>query len=165
MSMKKTFNITVEMLQSKGASEAELSAFLDEFPLDQYPDGVDYQDVLNRCAEGGHPGYAQWFLNKFGATSTVLIVDRIKTDGFVFYSGTVIVRGNIKCGGIKAGGDIKAGLYIKAGESITAGGVIKSGDDYGIYAGLSVPIPAINGHAKIAAKEKPANIICGKWED
>ena len=215
--MEETFNITVEMLKVKGACASGMRDFLKEFPREQYPDGADYQEVLNRCAEHERANYAEWLLNEFGATNTTLSVDKINTDGYVFFAGRIEARGEIRCKaimagreikagrgikagwGIEAGRDIeagwginagegikagegieagesieagrdieagegiKAGRGIKAGEGIKAGRGIKAGEDFGVYAGLAVRLSDKSQYAKITAKEKPANIICGEW--
>ena len=149
--MEETFNITVEMLKVKGACASGMRDFLKEFPREQYPDGADYQEVLNRCAEHERANYAEWLLNEFGATNTTLSVDKINTDGYVFFAGRIEARGEIRCKAIMAGREIKAGRGIKAGE------------DFGVYAGLAVRLSDKSQYAKITAKEKPANIICGEW--
>lgn len=59
MSMEKTFNITVEMLKIKGACAAGMRDFLKEFPREQWPDGADYQEILNSCAIHKRPNYAE----------------------------------------------------------------------------------------------------------
>ena len=149
--MEETFNITVEMLNVKGACASGMRDFLKEFPREQYPDGADYQEVLNRCAEHERANYAEWLLNEFGATNATLSVDKINTDGDVFFAGRIEARGEIRCKAIMAGREIKAGRGIKAGE------------DFGVYAGLAVRLSDKSQYAKITAKEKPANIICGEW--
>ena len=179
--MEKTFNITVEMLRVKGACASGMRDFLREFPREQYPDGADYQEVLNRCAENERPNYAEWLLNEFGATNKTLSVDKINTDGYVFFAGRIEARGEIRCKAIRAGREIKAGEGIKADEDIKAGwGIeagwcieaggrieageyIEAGEDFGVYAGLAVRLSDKSQYAKITAKEKPANIICGEW--
>ena len=161
--MEETFNITVEMLRVKGACVSGIRDFLKEFPREQYPDGADYQEVLNRCAENERPNYAEWLLNEFGATNKTLSVDKINTDGYVFFAGRIEARGEIRCKAIRAGREIKAGWDIKAGWCIEAGWGIKAGGDFGVYAGLAVRLSDKSQYAKITAKEKPANIICGEW--
>ena len=167
--MEETFNITVEMLKVKGACASGMRDFLKEFPREQYPDGADYQEVLNRCAEHKRQNYAEWLLNEFGATKTTLSVYEINTDGYVFFAGRIEARGKIRCKAImagreiEAGREIKAGWGIKAGEGIKAGWGIKAGEDFGVYAGLAVRLSDKSQYAKITAKEKPANIICGEW--
>lgn len=117
MNMEKTFNITVEMLKVKGACASGMRDFLKEFPREQYPDGADYQEVLNRCAEHKRPNYADWLLNEFGAANTTLSVDKINTDGYVFFAGRIEARGEIRCKAMMAGREIKAGEGIEIGRA------------------------------------------------
>ena len=173
--MGETFNITAEMLKVKGACASGMRDFLKEFPREQYPDGAEYQEVLNRCAEHERPDYAEWLLQEFGATNTTLSVDKINTNGYVFFAGRIEARGEIRCKALVAGREIKAGWGIKAdcgikagegieaGEGIKAGEGIEAGEDFGVYAGLAVRLSYKSRYAKITAKEKPANIICGEW--
>ena len=42
--------ITKELLREKGACAAGYMDFLKEFPQEKYPDGVEYQDLLDCCA-------------------------------------------------------------------------------------------------------------------
>ena len=158
MNMEKTFNITAEMLKVKGACASGMRDFLKEFPREQYPDGADYQEVLNRCAEHERADYADWLILEFGATNTTLSVDKINTDGYVFIAGRIEARGEIRCKEVRAGGGIEAGEGIKAGWGI------KAGEDFGVYAGLAVRLSDKSRYARITAKEKPANIICGEWQ-
>ena len=155
--MGETFNITAEMLKVKGACASGMRDFLKEFPREQYPDGADYQEILNRCAEHERADYAEWLIQEFGATNTTLSVDKINTDGYVFFAGRIEARGEIRCKAIRAGREIEAGEGIKAGDGIEAG------EDFGVYAGLAVRLSDKSKYAKITAKEKPANIICGEW--
>ena len=134
--MEETFNITVEMLNVKGACASGMRAFLKEFPREQYPDGADYQEVLNRCAEHERANYAAWLIQKFGATNTTLSVDKINTDGYVFFAGRIEARGEIRCKAIMAGRDIEAGEGIEAGCGIEAGRDIEAG--WGIEAGCEI---------------------------
>ena len=136
MNMEKTFNITVEMLKVKGACASGMRDFLKEFPREQYPDGADYQEVLNRCAEHEREDYAEWLIQEFGATNTTLSVDKINTDGYVFFAGRIEARDEIMCKAIRAGRGIEAGWGIKAGWGIEAGEDIKAGS--GIEAGEAI---------------------------
>jgi hypothetical protein len=63
--------------------------------------------------------------------------------------------------GIKAGLGIKAGEWIKAGRWIKAGEWIEAGSDWGVYAGLSMPLST---GAMCVCKTRPKNLICGVWE-
>ena len=126
--------ITKELLKEKGACADGYRDFLKEYPVDKYPDGVEYQELLDCCAEKNF-SYGSWLLGAFGKTDDVRKIegDLIVEEGIIF-AGQLEVKGCIKAGGsIKAGGGIKAGDGIKAGCSIRAGFGIETG--YGIEAG------------------------------
>ena len=111
--------ITKELLKEKGACAAGYRDFLKEYPVDKYPDGVEYQELLDCCAEKNF-SYGSWLLGAFGKTVEVRKIegDLIVEEGIIF-AGQLEVKGCIKAGcGIKAGDGIEAGLGIKAGLSI-----------------------------------------------
>lgn len=138
--------ITREMLKAKSACAAGYREFCEAFPEDKYPDGVDYQDVLDKCAENGRDNHASWLLDVFGRTNDVKHIDGdLISDSSIYVCGRLEVTGKIIC---KNG--IKAGCGIKAGK------------DYGIYAGLRCRL-SMSDHRKIAASRKPENIMCGEW--
>ena len=135
--------ITKELLKEKGACADGYRDFLKEYPVDKYPDGVEYQELLDCCAEKNF-SYGSWLLGAFGKTDDVRKIegDLIVEEGIIF-AGQLEVKGCIKAGGsikagdgIKAGGGIEAGNGIDAGLGIKAGGGIKAGD--GIDAGLGI---------------------------
>ena len=135
--------ITKELLKEKGACAAGYRDFLKEYPVDKYPDGVEYQELLDCCAEKNF-SYGSWLLGVFGRTYEVRKIDGdlIGERGIIF-AGRLEVKGRIKAGlgieaglGIKAGLGIEAGLGIKAGLGIEAGCGIKAG--LGIEAGLGI---------------------------
>ena len=148
--------ITKELLREKGACAAGYRDFLKEFPEEKYPDGVEYQDLLDCCAEKGF-SYGSWLLSVFGRTDDVRKVDGdLITEKSIIFAGRLEVSGSIEAGcGIKAGEGIEAGWGIKAGEGIEAG------CEFGIYAGLRVRITS--EYRKIIAKTKPENIMCGEF--
>lgn len=175
--------ITKELLKEKGACAAGYRDFLKEYPVDKYPDGVEYQELLDCCAEKDF-SYGSWLLGAFGKTDEVRKIDGdlIVEKGIIF-AGRLEVKGCIKAGygieagwgidagggieaggGIKAGNGIKAGLGIKAGWSIRAGDGIEAGDEFGIYAGLRCRITN-KTLRKIIAKKRPENIMCGEFEE
>ena len=132
--------ITKELLKEKGACAAGYRDFLKEYPVDKYPDGVEYQELLDCCAEKNF-SYGSWLLGAFGKTDDVRKIegDLIVEKGIIF-AGRLEVKGCIKAGdgieagcGIEAGGGIKAGFGIKADEGIKAGFGIEAG--CGIEAG------------------------------
>ena len=162
--------ITKELLKEKGACAAGYRDFLKEYPVDKYPDGVEYQELLDCCAEKNF-SYGSWLLGAFGKTDEVRKIggDLITEKGIIF-AGQLEVKGCIKAGwGIEAGGGIKAGGIeagwgIKAGYGIEAGDGIEVGDEFGIYAGLCCRITH-KTQRKIIAKKRPENIMCGEFEE
>ena len=160
--------ITKELLREKGACAAGYRDFLKEFPEEKYPDGVEYQDLLDCCAEKGF-SYGSWLLSVFGRTDDVRKVDGdLITEKSIIFAGRLEVSGSIEAGegieagwGIKAGEGIKAGCGIEAGWGIKAGWGIEAGCKFGIYAGLRVRITS--EYRKIIAKTKPENIMCGEF--
>ena len=136
--------ITKELLREKGACAAGYRDFLKEFPEEKYPDGVEYQDLLDCCAEKGF-SYGSWLLSVFGRTDDVR-----KVDGDLITEKSIIFAGRLE-----VSGSIEAGWGIEAGEGIEAG------CKFGIYAGLRVRITS--EYRKIIAKTKPENIMCGEF--
>ena len=129
--------ITKELLKEKGACADGYRDFLKEYPVDKYPDGVEYQELLDCCAEKDF-SYGSWLLGAFGKTDEVRKIDGdlIVEKGIIF-AGRLEVKGCIKAGlGIKAGDGIDAGRGIDAGGGIEAGEGIKAGD--GIDAGRGI---------------------------
>ena len=154
--------ITKELLREKGACAAGYRDFLKEFPEEKYPDGVEYQDLLDCCAEKGF-SYGSWLLSVFGRTDDVRKVDGdLITEKSIIFAGRLEVSRSIEAGcGIKAGRGVKAGCGIEAGWGIEAGEGIEAGCKFGIYAGLRVRITS--EYRKIIAKTKPENIMCGEF--
>ena len=166
--------ITKELLREKGACAAGYRDFLKEFPEEKYPDGVEYQDLLDCCAEKNF-SYGSWLLSEFGRTDDVRRIDGdLITKKSIIFAGRLEVSGIIKAGwgieagegikagwGIEAGKGIKAGWGIEAGKGIKAGWGIEAGCKFGIYAGLRVRITS--EYRKIIAKTKPENIMCGEF--
>ena len=140
--------ITKELLKEKGACAAGYRDFLKEYPVGKYPDGVEYQELLDCCAEKNF-SYGSWLLGAFGKTDEVRKIDGdlIVEKGIIF-AGQLEVKGCIKAGwgieaggginagGIEAGWGIKAGYGIEAGRGIEAGCGINAG--YGIKAGWGI---------------------------
>ena len=139
--------ITKELLKEKGACAAGYRDFLKEYPVDKYPDGVEYQELLDCCAEKDF-SYGSWLLGAFGKTDEVRKID----------GDLIVEKGIIFAGQLEAKGCIKAGWGIEAGEGIEAG------CEYGIYAGLRCRITN-KTLRKIIAKERPENIMCGEFEE
>ena len=151
--------ITKELLKEKGACADGYRDFLKEYPVDKYPDGVEYQELLDCCAEKNF-SYGSWLLGKFGKTD-----EGRKIDGDLIVEKGIIFAGRLEVKGcIKAGEGIKAGDGIEAGEGIEAGNGIKAGDEFGIYAGLRFRVTN-KTQRKIIAKNRPENIMCGEFEE
>ena len=141
--------ITRDMLKEKGACEKGYRDFCQAFPESDYPDGVEYQALLDACAENNKDNYANWLLSSFGRTNDETAVEGdLISDRSIYICGSLKVTGKIKCkqlrvsGFIEAGGSIEAGESIKADESIEAGESIKAGwsikADESIEAGESI---------------------------
>lgn len=139
--------ITKELLKEKGACADGYRAFLEEYPVDKYPDGVEYQELLDCCAEKNF-SYGSWLLGAFGKTDEVRKIE----------GDLIAEKGIIFAGQLEAEGCIKAGWGIEAGEGIEAG------CEYGIYAGLRCRITH-KTQRKIIAKKRPENIMCGEFEE
>ena len=175
--------ITKELLKEKGACAAGYRDFLKEYPVDKYPDGVEYQELLDCCAEKNF-SYGLWLLDVFGRTDDVRKIDGdLIVEKCIIFAGRLEVKGCIEAGwgieagygikagcgieagwGIEAGYGIKAGCGIEAGSGIEAGYGIEAGCEYGIYAGLRCRITN-KTFRKIIAKERPENIMCGEFEE
>ena len=151
--------ITKELLKEKGACVDGYRDFLKEYPVDKYPDGVEYQELLDCCAEKNF-SYGSWLLGAFGKTDEVR-----KIDGDLIVEKGIIFAGQLEVKGcIEAGNGIKAGWGIEAGCGIEAGEGIEVGDEFGIYAGLCCRVTN-KTLRKIIAKERPENIMCGEFEE
>ncbi len=81
-------------------------------------------------------------------------------------SGSVGCVGHLQAGwGVRAGGDIRAQGAIRVGESLQAGDLIAAGDEYGIFAGLVVPMQAWEASAWVRASQKPQRLFSGHWSE
>ena len=131
--------ITIEMLKEKSACSTGRKDF-----LTHYPDGCEYQELLNACAENGKDDYAQWLMLAFGPTDSVLNIDGdLEREHSLFWAGRIACTGAIRIkGALRAGCGIKAGWGINAGEGIEAGCGIKAGKSIeagcGIEAGCDI---------------------------
>lgn len=91
--------------------------------------GGDYQTAMDTQVAAGRVDDARWLLENFGPTNTVLELEHLEADNFV-YAGTLIVRGDVRVSGqllvgrsLQVGGGIRAGT-LEAGEDIHSGGAI-----------------------------------------
>ena len=171
--MEGTFFITLDYLKQLGACREGQREFQRVFP-----DGGEYQAILDRCADEGRVDFGSWLLNRVGATNDVRIYEE-KIDapnrGIIFAGDIKLKAGaNVKFllsgRGIKAGRDIEAGLGIEAGRDIEAGlGIkagwdIEAGKDFCVFAGLNIKKSEWPIFAVVTAKEKPTNLISGYWK-
>lgn len=91
--------------------------------------GGDYQTAMDTQVAAGRVEDARWLLENFGSTNSVLELEHLEADNFV-YAGTLIVHGDVRVPGqllvgrsLQAGGGIRAGK-LEAGEDIQCGGAI-----------------------------------------
>ena len=154
------FMITLRYLREIGACAEGRSAFEKAFP-----DGGEYQTVLDKCAEEGRMDFASWLLHKVGPTDDVRTYeDQIDDENMsICFAGTLILKKGAKVKCIEAGCGIKAGWGIEAGEGIKAGCGIEAGEGYGIFAGLKIKLPNWSLHARVSASCKPTNLVSGYW--
>lgn len=149
------FKITREMLKAKGACATGYREFCDAFTKAEYPYGVEYQEILDKCAENDRDSHARWLLSAFGKITDVKEIDGdYISEKSIFVCGSLRATGKISCKRY-----VEAGWGIKAGRGIEAVWGIEAGEDFGIYAGLRC---RVNSNSRIVvAKEKPKNLMCG----
>ena len=132
--------ITKDWVQEKGACLGGMKYF-----LEHWPEGAEYQTILDQLAKDNEAGYADWLMEHAGRTDAVMEVQGdLKVEGNIFFAGF-----------IRVSGFLSAGLRIKAGEGI------KAGEDFGIYAGLRLRISLKAKYALVVAKEVPKNLLLG----
>ena len=153
--MKGTFKITLAYLKELGACRDGQREFQKAFP-----DGGEYQEVLDRCAKEGRLGFGQWLLDHIGATDDVRAYeDAVDTpDENIIFAGRVEVRLGVK---IKT---LISGRGIKAGGGIEAGWGIEAGEDFCVFAGLRIRTSHWEFNAVVTASEKPKNLMSGYWK-
>ena len=171
--MEGTFFITLDYLKQLGACREGQREFQRVFP-----DGGEYQAILDRCADEGRVDFGSWLFNHIGATNDVRIYEE-KIDapnrGIIFAGDIKLKSGanvkflfsghSIEAGdGIKAGWGIEAGRGIEAGCGIKAGYDIKAGKDFCVFAGFNIKKSEWPIFAVVTAKEKPTNLISGYWK-
>jgi len=147
--MKGTFKITLAYLKELGACREGQREFQKAFP-----DGGEYQEVLDRCAEEGRLDFAGWLFSHVGHTEDVRTYseDIAEPDKNIFFAGRIEFVGSVFARGIEAGCGIKAGEGILAGEG------------YCVFAGLCVPMSSWESLAVVTAKSKPNNLASGFWK-
>jgi hypothetical protein len=110
--------ITMEMARSWGACRGGAEWFEKNFP-----DGGEYQSVLDALAEADQPSWATWLMSKAGAdTEAVLELESVSERKHLFFAGRIVVKVGISVSGfLLAGSGIEAGWGIEAGLGIEAG--------------------------------------------
>lgn len=79
-------------------------------------------------------------------------------------AGSVVCSDHLQVGwGVRAGGSIASRAAIRVGESLFAGESIEAGDEYGIFAGLAVPMQAWESSGFVQALHKPQRLFSGHW--
>ena len=170
--MKGAFNITLAYLRELGACRDGQREFQKAFP-----DGGEYQEVLDRCADEGRVDFGQWLLSRVGPTEDV----RVYEDAIDEPAKCIIFAGRIEfgaeisvkfvlagCGieageGIMAGWGIKAGKGIEAGKGIMAGWGVEAGKGFCVFAGLRVRKSRWELCAVVTARTKPSDLRSGFW--
>lgn len=94
-----------------------------------------YQQILDALVADGRAKDAYWLLDQFGPTDTVLQLDHLDAQDFIF-AGSIEVRGTIEVSGtlragrsIRAGGGIRVQDHLHAGDDIHCGGALFCGND------------------------------------
>ena len=141
--MEGTFFITLDYLKQLGACREGQREFQRVFP-----DGGEYQAILDRCADEDRADFGSWLLNHVGATNDVRIYEE-KIDA---PNRGIIFAGDIK---LKSGANVK---FLFSGHSI------KAGEDSCVFAGLNIKKSEWPIFAVVTAKEKPTNLISGYWK-
>jgi len=103
--MEGTFFITLDYLKQLGACREGQREFQRVFP-----DGGEYQAILDRCADEGRVDFGSWLFNHIGATNDVRIYEE-KIDA---PNRGIIFAGDIK---LKAGANVK---FLLSGRGIQA---------------------------------------------
>ena len=159
--MEGTFFITLDYLKQLGACREGQREFQRVFP-----DGGEYQAILDRCADEGRVDFGSWLLNHVGATNDVRIYEE-KIDApnrGIIFAGDIKLKAGANVKFLLSGRGIEAGDGIKAGWGIKAGRGIEAGKDFCVFAGLNIKKSEWPIFAVVTAKEKPTNLISGYWK-
>lgn len=153
--MDGTFFITLDYLKQLGACREGQREFQRVFP-----NGGQYQEVLDRCAEENRIDFGLWLFGRIGKTED----ERVYEEEIDDLNLNIIFAGKVK---FKYGAKIKrllSGLGIEAGLGINAGEGIEAGKDFCIFAGLKVRKSRWEFDAVVTAKTKSDNLISGFWK-
>lgn len=140
--MKGTFKITLEYLKELGACRDGQRKFQKAFP-----DGGEYQEVLDRCADEGHIDFGVWLLSHIGRTEDVRTYNEIvdAPEKNIIFAGRIEFKFGIKA------------------NCIIAGCGIEAGDDFCVFAGLRICKGHWEASAVVSAKVEPKNLMSGFW--
>ena len=146
--MKGTFKITLAYLKELGACRDGQREFQKAFP-----DGGEYQEVLDRCAEEDRVDLGRWLLEHVGPTEDVRVYEEAidDADKNIIFAGGLDFRAEVKIRSLLSGCGIKAGRGIQAGY------------DFFIFAGLNVRKSEWEHRAIVTANAKPENLMSGCW--
>ena len=75
--------ITLDWLKEKSSCKDGKEYFAEHFP-----DGAEYQDVLDHLAEENNVSWACWLMQNAGQTNAVLEVDELISENSVFLPET-----------------------------------------------------------------------------
>lgn len=159
--MTGNFKITPAYLKKLGACRDGQREFQKAFP-----NGGEYQEVLDCCTKEGRIDFGLWLLAHVGTTEDVRVYeDAVNSPGeYIMFAGSVEFKAGANVRFLAAGLGIEVGGGIEAGLGIEAGGEIKSVLGYGIYAGVSVPVKDWYRFAVVSAKAKPEYLLSGHWK-
>lgn len=152
--------ITIEALREKDACTAGLKAF-----EKHYPNGGDYQEILDCCAQKGRIDFGKWLLKAFGALDTELVIEGDVNDDncVIIFAGKIEFKGSATIKQLIAGRSISAGNGISARDGIRAGDGISAGDGYAVFAGTRIKSDCWESKAIVTAKIKPTLLLGGFW--
>lgn len=149
IAMKGTFKITLAYLKELGACRDGQREFQKAFP-----DGGEYQEVLDRCAEEDRVDLGRWLLEHVGPTEDVRVYEEEIDD----LDKNIIFAGYL---------DFRCGAKIRSlisGRGIKAGDGIEAGFDHCVLAGLDVSRSMWERYAVVTASTKPNNLMLGYWK-
>lgn len=137
--MKGTEMITSDFLKEIGIDNEDLSEF-----NKVYPEGGEYQKILDQyCAKGG-ACWAVRLLHKIGPTTDIRTYDRFISDEEldIVFAGKIVFKSGCEVRLLVAGLDIEAGESLEVGKGLEAGMSIKADWDikvgWGINAGWNI---------------------------
>ena len=145
--MKSTDLITREFINSHDACLSGENWFVQNFP-----NGGEYQKVLDALVEQDHTDWASWLMSIAGASDEVREIEGdLKAKSYYF------------CGSLRVSGLISVELRLQAGSGIKAGSGIEAGSDYGIFAALRLRLSLWAEQGRVIAKEQPKNLKTGVY--